>query len=187
MGWITRRGDYFPLLVLLIVSQGLRFEGRLLPLHLGGSPGSTLAPLLLFLRVLPLVFSMISCPPRHILEQGNPLGSLRRHPRPYSISTEGIKRKKEGGRNWGDQTKLKWTHPGTDDPFPQGNWPRAGASVHPEGKDPPNVGINLRIPHLGVEGAIRAVGSWIPPHCHLRPPERLDATTDKGTKEVRTR
>jgi hypothetical protein len=72
MGWRTRRGDYFPLLVLLIVSQGLRFEGGLLPLHLGGSPGSTFAPLLLFLRVLPLIFSTISCPPHHILEQGNP-------------------------------------------------------------------------------------------------------------------
>jgi hypothetical protein len=32
-----------------------------------------------------------------------PLGSLRMHPRPYNISTGGVKKRR--GRNWGNQTK----------------------------------------------------------------------------------
>jgi hypothetical protein len=62
---------------------------------------------------------------------------------------------------------LERTHPGADNPVPQGNWARAGVSIYPESKDPPDPGIDLRISQLDQEGAVRAAGPWIPPHCHL--------------------
>jgi hypothetical protein len=83
--------------------------------------------------------------------------------------------------------KLKQTHPKTHDPFPQGNWVGADVSVHPECKDPPDASINLCMFQLSLEGAIRAAGFWIPPNCHLSPPEQLDVMVDKGMKEVCTR
>jgi hypothetical protein len=128
------------------------------PPHLGDNPGSTLMPLLLFLRVLPLMFGAVGFPPHHMLGQDNPLGSLHRHPRLYNINTGGVKRKKRRGWKLGQRNKgkLKRTHPGTDDSLPQGNQVRPGTSVHPKGKDPADAGIDLCIPKLGLEEAIRS-------------------------------
>jgi hypothetical protein len=39
-------------------------------------------------------------------------------------------------------------------------------SIYPESKDPLDPGIDLCIYQLGRDGAIGAVGPWIPPHCH---------------------
>jgi hypothetical protein len=85
------------------------------------------------------------------------------------------------------KNKPEQTHPGVGDPIPQGNWARAKVSVYPESKDPPDPGIDLRICQLSQEGAVRAVGPWIPPHCHLPPQEWMDAVTDEGAEEVHAR
>jgi hypothetical protein len=85
------------------------------------------------------------------------------------------------------QKKPEWTHPGTDDPVPQGNRAGAGVSIYPKSKDPLDPGMDLHICQLGWEGAVRAAGPWILPHCHLLPPEWLDTIADEGAKEVHTR
>jgi hypothetical protein len=72
----------------------------------------------------------------------------------------GIKRKKKGWKlALSTNGKLKRTHPGTDEPFPHGNQAGDGALVHHKGKDPLDVGIDLRILQLGLQGAIRAAMS----------------------------
>jgi hypothetical protein len=54
----------------------------------------------------------------------------------------------------------------------------------PEGKELSDLGIDLRIHKLGGERAVRIARLRIPPHCHLLPPDRLDAAAKEGTEDV---
>jgi hypothetical protein len=159
-----------------------------LPPHLGGTSGITLALLLLFSHIRPLIFGVVGFPPRHILVQGNPPHITAQVSKALQHQHRRHQNKKRKGQTLGQSKKgkLKQTHPKTHDPFPQGNWVGADVSVHPKCKDPPDASINLCMPQLSLEGAIRAAGFWIPPNCHLSPPEQLDVMVDKGMKEVCT-
>jgi hypothetical protein len=51
-------------------------------------------------------------------------------------------------------------------------------------KDPSDLSVDLRIVHLGIEGAVGTTRPRIHPHCHLPSPEWLDVVADKGPQEV---
>jgi hypothetical protein len=65
------------------------------PTCLCGSPGNTFEMFFLFLHALPFIFGTVGAPPRHILKQDDPRGSLRTHPKPYNMSAADVKK----GRN----------------------------------------------------------------------------------------
>jgi hypothetical protein len=122
--------------------------------------------------------------PRHILEQGDTpwVATHTSKTLQYECIMHQTRQKLTQSR----RNKPKRTHPGTDNPVLQGN--RAGAEVliYSESKDPPDPCIDLHIRQLGQEGAVGIAGPWIPPHCHLPPPEWLDTAADEGVEEVRT-
>jgi hypothetical protein len=100
-----RRADYFPLLVLVIVSRGLRFGGRVCP-HILAAPRASPLRCSSCFHTYGLSFSAWLA--SHLATSSSrvtPLISLHRYPRPYNISTGGIKIKKERGRHWGNQKK----------------------------------------------------------------------------------
>jgi hypothetical protein len=166
---VTRRGedlrgqitgeDYFPLLlipILFIISKGLKLK-RGLPspppphTHLCGSSSNAFESFFLFSFTLPFIFGVVGLPPSHILGQGDDHPpheriSLRIHPRPYNMSAAGVKKAEIDTIK---QKKPEWTHPGTDDPVPQGNRAGAGVSIYPKSKDPLDPGMDLHICQLG--------------------------------------
>jgi hypothetical protein len=113
--------------------------------------------------------------------KATPYKSLCTHPRPCNMSTSGIKMQKST-QSCGN--KPEPTHLVVGDPIPQGNRARARVSVYPESKDPLDPSINLRIHQLGREGAVGAVGPWIPPHCHLPSSKWLDVAANESVEEV---
>jgi hypothetical protein len=92
--------------------------------------------------MLPFIFGMVGPPPRHILGLGDPLRVVVHASK--ILQYERGRHQKGQKLTQSSRNRPDRTHPGADDPIPQGNQARARVMMCLESKDSSDPVIDLR-------------------------------------------